>query len=44
MFVKHPDGGHCNTDGMTEECYGCICFGCDLIKECKERVKALKVT
>lgn len=44
MIVKHPNGGHCNTDGMTEECYGCICYGCGLIKECNKRVKALKVT
>ena len=42
MIVEHPDGGHCNTDGMTEEC-GCICYGCGLIKECNERIKALKV-
>ena len=41
-FVEHPDGGHCNLEGMTEECYGCVYHGCALITECKERVKELK--
>ena len=41
MIVEHPDGGHCNTDGMTHDCYGCICYGGGLINECKERVAKL---
>ena len=43
MIVKHPDGGSCNTDGMTNECYGCVCYGLGLTDRCKERVKALKL-
>lgn len=43
MIVNHPDGGSCNTEGMTDECYGCICYGAGLTDRCKERIKALKV-
>ena len=41
MLVKHPDGGHCYTEGMNPDCYGCIFYGAGLISECKERVKEL---
>ena len=37
MIVKHPDGGSCNTDGMTSDCYGCVYYGCGLIEECNKR-------
>lgn len=42
MWVNHPDGGFCNTDGMTNECYGCVNYGLGLTDRCKERVKAIK--
>ena len=42
MFVEHPLGGHCNLDGMTDECYGCICYGGGLIDDCKKNVEILR--
>lgn len=42
MLVKHPDGGTCNNEGMTSDCYGCINYDCGLIDRCKERIKKLK--
>lgn len=42
MIVKHPDGGHCNTEGMTDECYGCLYYGAGMIDECEKRCKQLK--
>lgn len=41
-FIEHPDGGHCNLEGMTDDCYGCVCYGCSLVDECESRVKELK--
>ena len=42
MFVEHPLGGHCNLDEMTDECYGCICYGAGLIDDCKKNVEILR--
>lgn len=42
MLLKHPDGGHCYLEGMTDNCYGCICYGGGLIAECEEHVKRLR--
>lgn len=41
-FIEHPDGGTCNLEGMTADCYGCICYGGGLISECRERVDRMK--
>lgn len=42
-FVLHPDGGYCNTEGMTDECYGCYCYGTGDVERCRKRVKGLKI-
>lgn len=42
VFLSHPDGGHCNVVGMTDDCYGCVCYGCALIDQCVNRVKELR--
>lgn len=42
MIVKHPDGGHCNTKGMTDECYGCVYYGRGMTDECEDRNEKLK--
>lgn len=36
--VLMPDGGHCCLE-MTEECYGCPCYGTGNIKRCKQRIQ-----
>ena len=40
-FVPHPDGGMCNPNGMSDACYGCICYGASLVDECNEHVEKL---
>jgi len=27
IYMGHPDGGHCNLMGMTDDCYGCAMYG-----------------
>lgn len=36
--VLMPDGGHCCLE-MTEECYGCSCYGTGNNTRCKQRVQ-----
>lgn len=42
IYMEHPDGGHCNLMGMTDDCYGCAMYGCGLTEECNDRVYNLK--
>lgn len=36
--VLMPDGGYCCLE-MTEECYGCSCYGTGNTTRCKQRVQ-----
>ena len=42
IYMEHPDGGHCNLMGMTDDCYGCAMYGGGLTEECADRVYELK--
>jgi len=41
-FIPHPRGGYCNPNGMTDACYGCVCYGAGLTDECKKLVEELR--
>lgn len=40
--MEHPDGGHCNLMGMSDDCCGCAMYEGGLTEECADRVYELK--